>query len=455
MAGSRKSRPADPPVAVRASLARHRIESGRVCVALSGGVDSVVLLHVLHRICRDRPIALSACHVDHGLSPDAGHWADFCAALCAHLGVPCTIRRVDVRPDGDGLEAAARAVRLAALAAEPADVLAFAHHVDDQAETVLYRLLRGCGLRGAGGMAACDARPGAAVVLRPLLGLRRADIEAWARGQGLSWVEDESNRCTTFDRNHIRNVLMPAIQARFPAATERLAAAAERFREGDRLLEQLAAIDWRALAGDEQSASSAALGDLDPARLCNLLRWRIHALGRRSPAHARLAESVRQLAGTAAGPSLRVDLGDTELCRYRGRFWLQPVLPACEQASVPWHGEDRLPWGGGEIRFDRALGRGLSPRILGDRITISVRADGDRLRPRADGPSRAFKALAQAAGVPPWMRARLPVLRLAGRPCWVAELGVDASIACAAGEIGLVPSWRPPAGVLIRLRGIP
>ncbi|MCB1928142.1 MAG: tRNA lysidine(34) synthetase TilS [Rhodocyclaceae bacterium] len=455
MAGSRKSRPADPPAAVRASLARHRVESGRVCVALSGGVDSVVLLHALHRICRDRPIALSACHVDHGLSPNAGHWADFCAALCARLGVPCAIRRVDVRPDGEGLEAAARAARLAALAHEPADVLAFAHHADDQAETVLYRLLRGCGLRGAGGMAACESRPDTAVVLRPLLGLRRADIEAWAHGHGLSWVEDESNRCTTFDRNHVRNVLMPAIQGRFPAVAERLAAAAERFREGDRLLEQLAAIDWRTLAGDEVSASSAGLGDLDPARLCNLLRWRIHALGLRSPAHARLAESVRQLAGSDAGRSLCVDLGDTELCRYRGRFWLQPVVPTRQQASVQWHGEACLPWGGGEIRFDRAHGQGLSPRVLGDRITISARTDGDRLRPHAGGPSRAFKALAQEAGVPPWMRARLPVLRLHGRPCWVAELGIDAAIACAADEIGLVPSWRPPAGVLTRLRGIP
>lgn len=455
MAGSRKSRPADPPAAVRASLARHRIESGRICVALSGGVDSVVLLHALLDVCRDRPIALSACHVDHGLSPDAGRWSDFCVALCARLGVPCAIRRVEVRPDGEGLEAAARAVRLGALALESADVLAFAHHVGDQAETVLYRLLRGCGLRGAGGMAEHDARAGAAAVLRPLLDLRRADIEAWAHGHGLSWVEDESNRCTTFDRNHIRNVLMPAIEGRFPAAPERLAAAAERFREGERLLEQLAAIDWRALGGDEASASSAGLGGFDSSRLCNLLRWRIHALGCRAPAQARLADSVRQLAGSAAGSSLRVGLGDTELCRYRGRFWLQPALPMCEQESMPWHGEDCLRWGGGAVRFDRTRGHGLSPRILDGHITISARADGDRLRPRAGGPSRAFKALAQEAGVPPWMRPRLPVLRLEGRPCWVAELGIDSALACAADEIGLVPSWRPPAGVLTRLRGTP
>ena len=454
MAGSRKPCPADPEAAVRACLGRHRIAAGRICVALSGGVDSVVLLHALQRCCRGGAIALSACHVDHGLSPEAGRWADFCAELCARLSVPCTLRRVHVEVAGQGLEAAARTARMAALAAQPADFLAFAHHADDQAETLLYRLLRGTGLRGAAAMAELAPRPGGAALLRPLLALRRADIEAWARGRGLRWIEDESNQVADFDRNYIRNELMPGMRRRFPAVAERLASAAENFREGEALLDRLAAIDWQALGGGDVSAPDGALAGLEAARLRNLLRWRIRHLGGRPPGRARLLEAARQLGEAAVERPLCIDLGDAELCRYRGHFWLQPAARA-EPMSLEWHGEERLDWGGGEMVFARRAGGGLSPRALDGRVTVSPRRDGDRLRPRAGGPSRDFKSLAQEAGVPPWMRARLPVLRVDGRPCWAAELGIDAAAACAAGEIGLVPSWRAPAGVVTRLRETP
>ncbi|MCB1917476.1 MAG: tRNA lysidine(34) synthetase TilS [Rhodocyclaceae bacterium] len=454
MAASRKSRPADPPGALRACLGRHPIDGLRVCVALSGGVDSVVLLHALQRHCRPGSTDLSACHVDHGLSPDAGRWVEFCRTLCARLGVPLTIRPVRVERDGEGLEAAARHARMAALAAQPADVVVLAHHADDQAETVLYRLFRGAGLRGAGAMREFEGRDGAPSLLRPMLALSRAEIEAWARREGLAWVEDASNRSADFDRNYIRHELIAGIRRRFPAATERLAAAAEQFREGDALLDRLAAIDWLRLGGGAVAASCARLAEIDGAGLCNLLRWRIHRLGHRSPARPRLREAARQLVEVPSERPLRIALGETELCRYRCEFWLQPALAAAP-AESPWHGETPVDWAGGAIQFSHRIGIGLSPRALGGRLTISVRRDGDRLRTRGGGPLRDFKSLAQQTGVPPWIRTRLPVLRVDGAPCWAAELGIEASAACAADELGLVPRWQAPAGVLTRLRVVP
>src|SRR5574337_1212393 len=183
MAASRNRTPPDstPDVAVAGVLAAAGVAPGQtVCVALSGGADSTVLLHVLAGLRPQGGFTLAAAHVHHGLSPNADAWLDACRALCAALGVAFHPFREQVaRDDPAGLEAAARAVRHAALARVPCDWLAFGHHQDDQAETLLFRLLRGAGVRGAGAMAAIE--PGVPGRLRPLLGVRRSAIVAYAR----------------------------------------------------------------------------------------------------------------------------------------------------------------------------------------------------------------------------------------------------------------------------------
>src|SRR5678816_2570108 len=152
---------------------RKRPSVKKIAVALSGGVDSVVLLHQL----KDR--AVSAIHVHHGLSPNADAWAEFCHSLCRQLGVPLKVVRVRVRRAGQGLEAAAREARYAAFRKDRAQVIALAHNLDDQAETVLMNLLRGAGARGASGMAE-RSRLGSKLLLRPLLGTSRSCIEKYA-----------------------------------------------------------------------------------------------------------------------------------------------------------------------------------------------------------------------------------------------------------------------------------
>jgi len=449
MASSRKPRPADPPAALAAFLSRHRIEAGRLCVGLSGGVDSVALLHALVALRERTQLALTACHVHHGLSPNADRWADFCGALCARLTVPLTIERVRPQTEGRGLEAAARAARMRVLAAQCADGVVLAHHADDQAETLLYRLFRGSGVLGAGAMRPLEVLRDGMPLLRPLLGLRRGEIEAWARAERLAWIEDESNAASGFDRNYIRRELMPRIVERFAAAPLRLAAATAHFREAQALLEQLAALDWQRLDGDALTARHEPAA-LDAARLANLLRWRLRGLDCAQPDEARLCEAVRQLRELAPDRPLRLNLGEVELCGYRGRFWLQPALGALP-AVRRWCGEAALAWDGGEIRFEAVTGQGLARRALAGELTIGPRRPGERLRPQAGGPARTLKNLAQEAGVPPWLRERLPALRGDGRLLWVAELGVASEAACGPGEAGLLPCWRPATGVVSRL----
>src|ERR1051325_4702255 len=157
--------------------------SAEVAVALSGGVDSTVLLHVL----RSNPrLAVSAIHVHPRPRPNADAWTRFCRSLCKRLDVPLTVSRVSVRRAGKGLEAAAREARYDVFKKSKVPCIALAHNLDDQAETVLMNLLRGAGARGASGMPA-RAQFGGKVLWRPLLATSRADIEAYARRNGLAW----------------------------------------------------------------------------------------------------------------------------------------------------------------------------------------------------------------------------------------------------------------------------
>lgn len=420
----------------------------RLCCALSGGVDSVVLLEVLVRLRARFGYTLSAAHVHHGLSPAADHWRDFCAALCQRLEVPFSAFEVTVvRDHPAGLEAAARQARHDALARMACDWLVFGHHLNDQTETLLFRLLRGTGVRGAGCMAAIE--PAAAVHpgrLRPLLGVTRAELVCWAQAHGLDWVEDESNRDCRHARNDIRHRILPAIELAFPAAAPALARAASHFREASDLLDELAAQDEAACGG--AALDRGALLALSDARILNLLRWQARRRGVPTPGSARVREALRQLRAVADAHPLYLPLGEVACCAYRGRVWLEPVRSSMP-TPPPWGGGVQpglvLPWGEGSVVFRAAHGAGIGAHLLDQAPVCRLlgRGSGLRLRLGPGRPSRSLKNLCQEAGIPAWMRDRLPVLEIDGVTAWVGGIGVDAAFACAPGAAGIMPEWVP------------
>src|SRR6185369_8954657 len=233
----------------------------RIAVALSGGIDSVVLLHLLGG---NPELQLRAIHVHHGLSPNADSWTVFCRQLCERLAVPLTIKKVRVVRKGKGLEAAAREARYKAFSEAKADCIALAHNLDDQAETVLMNLLRGAGARGASGMPVC-ARFGGKTLWRPLLGTPRSEIEAYSRRLRLDWIEDESNADEALTRNFLRHRIGPLLEQKFPQWKESLARAARHFAKKE--------------AGAEE-----------------LLRRYLHSMGLMAPSEAKLIEMLKQLA---------------------------------------------------------------------------------------------------------------------------------------------------------------
>ena len=399
MASSRKPPSAEVPAAVGRAIADFR--GKRFLVGLSGGVDSVVLLHAL----KDQGLDVRAAHVHHGLSPNADRWAASCRRLCKRLDVPLTVRRVKL---GKRSEAGARAARYGALKKLGFDVLALAHQLDDQAETVLMNLLRGAGTRGAQAMPG-KMRFDGRVLLRPLLEVPREAIVAYARGHALEWVEDESNASDAFTRNFIRLRIAPLLAQRYPRWREALSRAARHFSAKE--LEQ-----------------------------ADLLREFLAGHGLRAPSEAKLVEMLKQL--NARGANTLIDHDGARLRLYRGKVSVETPSQNTAFSPVEWRGERSvaLPALGGEVRFRRSRGAGIDARWLP--LQIRLRSGGERLQPDARRPRRTLKNLFQEAGVPPWQRKKLPLLYRGDELVWAPGLGVDARYKASQKTSGFVPEWR-------------
>lgn len=417
-----------------------------LAVALSGGRDSMVLLDALTLLAPRYGIRLCALHVHHGLSPHADTWTAFCAAECARRAVPLAIEHVDVRREpGASTEASARAARYAAFARADVDVVALAHHADDQAETLLLQMLRGAGPAGLSAMPALRARREAPALVRPLLALPRNAIDAYAVARGLRWIDDESNADTRIKRNFLRREIGPRLALAFPGYPATLVRAARLQAEAADLLDDLAAMDaGDALAGDDDrpSLDRRALVALPPARAGNLLRWFLRRHGLPAPSSARLAEMLTQLVAAAPDARVRLPHAGVELGLHCGNVVVHP--PPIGPFSVPWGGEARLVLPHGVLEWTTATGAGIAAgAIATGRIVVRSRRGGERIQLAVDGPPRALKGLLQRARVPAWERSELPLVFRDGALVAVPGIAVDARYRAAPGTPGRVLTWLP------------
>jgi len=437
--------------ALRDALVEHVVPGARVAIALSGGIDSMVLLDAAKLLELKHPIELSAIHVHHGLSPNADRWAEFCAEECAARGVPLTLHRLQIdRKRGRSLEAQARSARYACLAAADTDVVALAHHADDQAETVLLQLLRGAGPPGLAAMP--RFRPGRPALLRPFLAHTRTEIAAYAGARLLAWIEDESNVDPRHARNALRHEIAPLLAARFPGYPQTLVRAARHQAEAALLLDELAAADAAGSVAPE-GLEQARLASLSPARARNLLRWFLREQGLRPPSEAKLADMLRQLIGGAADARISIRVDDLEVGCHRGRIAVH--APAPGPFERVWLGEAEVPLPGGVLGFTRAHGVGLaSAKVANSQVTLRSRAGGERIRLASDRPTRAVKQLLQEAHVPPWMRQALPLVWCGDELAAVPGLGIALKFQAAPDEPGWNLDWRPTMPTRVRTGAI-
>jgi len=435
-----------------------------LCVALSGGVDSVTLLAALGSLPgskaplsaarRLRASSLRAIHVHHGLHPNANSWAAHCSKLAKKLSVPLEVIKVQVpRARGGSLEASARDARYAALAGalKPGEVLLTAHHQDDQLETVLLQLLRGAGVPGLAAMPdiASFARGRLA---RPLLTRSRLDLEDWARTHDLAWIDDDTNTDERFDRNYLRRTVLPLLRERWPGAGAAVSRTARHAAEARRLLDAMALADVeRASVG--ASLSTQKLRVLDADRRRNALRFWISRSGFVVPDTRRLDELAGALLDARPDANPQVRWNDVLVERHADilsiRTSARPVAAASSQtatrASAPaaaleadppaqtWHWRESphlqlLAPAGGTLALVRDPHGPIDLDALPEVLSVQTRRGGESLRPAPGARTRKLKALLQEAKVPPAQRESLPLLYANGRLIAVADRWFDASV---------------------------
>ena len=409
-------------------------------VAFSGGLDSTVLLHLLADYARHHPAPpLRAIHVHHGLQAAADAWPAHCQSVCDALGIELDVIPVQVAL-GASLEQAARNARYGAFEQllKPGDVLFTGQHRDDQAETLLFRLLRGAGLRGLSAMPGHRAL-GQGRLVRPMLGLSRQRLQAYADAHGLVWVDDPTNRDTAFARNFLRGEVFPLLRSRWPQAEANLARSAEHLGEALGLLDELAASDlaracdnaplpWLGL----DSLRLEPLAALSSARQRNALQFWLSQRSRLPDSRHWAGWNDLRDAAPDASPIWR--LADGELHRSHGRiWWLSGDWLADVSGEQPWPDSARpliLP-GNGSVR--------LAPGQVGEGLRIRYRQGGEVLQVPDRG-RRDLKRLLNELQMPHFVRPRLPLLYRGEQLLAVANLP------------GLTQAdwqlhWQPPTNV--------
>lgn len=445
----------DAPEPLHLALAEFLAEVGAgaamLRVAYSGGADSTALLHALAR-WPGPALRLEAVHVDHGLHPDSGSWAEACRAFCARFDIAFALVRLAGRPArGESIEAWAREARYAALAARlgPGDWLLTAHHESDLAETLLLRLLRGAGPHGLAGIEPVRVL-GRGHLARPLLHTPRAVLRDYAESHALATLSDPANVDQRYDRSYLRQEVMPRILARWPAAAATLSRSAALQREACQQLDEWADRDLaECLLPDGSLSIRQTASRAGSARRALLRRW-LQQLGLPVPA-LRHCQELERLADARARSGC-VRWPGAEVRRYRETLHamapLVPVTPL-RLSFVPGTALE-TPWG----RLDAiaVTGAGIARRLLACAgVEVRFRAGGERCRPTAH--LRPLKKLLQELDVPPWQRNRLPLVYVADELAAVADRVICTAFRAGAGEPGWKLSWcphparpAPPAG---------
>ena len=400
-------------------------------IAYSGGIDSQVLLHSLSALKKQNTINtnVSVCHVNHGLSINASHWEVFAKEQCRKFDLPLKIISVNVQATPQqSIEAQARDARYSALksAANEGDLIVTGHHSDDQTETFLLALKRGSGLKGLSGMQN-EMVLGEQLLVRPLLNISRAEIEAYAKLHELAWIEDESNNDERFDRNFLRHQVSPKLAERWPSINKTIARSAEHCFEAQQLLDELADED---LADCQQSPYKLAvshLNTLSEARLKNLLRYFLSTHHLLMPSREQLKQICLQL-NADSDKSPIVQLAERCIRRYKGELYLTKIFQDVSQwqqiinfdvitvnSVLSIHLPDEL----GVLSFSTRAKEDINSKEwlatikkpeMNQVVTIRFSHENPKCLPQYRQHSRSLKKVLQELSIPPWQRKRLPFI---------------------------------------------
>jgi len=390
-------------------------EDAHFKIALSGGLDSVVLLHLFSRLENS---AVTAHHVHHGLSGNAEHWVQFCTQLCESLAVPLLISRVTLDKTGrTSIEALAREKRYGALKEgfNKNSYLATAHHQDDQLETVLLALKRGAGLTGLQGIVASQALT-AGFLIRPLLDFSREQLENYAQQFGLKWIEDESNSDEQFDRNFIRHSITPLLKQRWPAITKTVARSASHCQAQQQLINELSESDFKLCQLSYRALKIETLTGLTETRRNNVLRYWFKFNNLQYPSTKQLKVIWHDLVLAQNDAMPKIVLQGIAVCRYQQAIYLvDDNRSGTEPRKIEWQGESEIVVDCGAVQLKiEAQALFLNKQHVVEVCFREQLNAGLQCQPIGRSKSRSIKKLLHEYHVPPWLRDSVPFVFING-----------------------------------------
>jgi len=413
----------------------------RYVVGYSGGIDSTVLLHAINKMTGDIPVV--AVHINHQLIPQAAEWEKHCRKFSESISVEFLSRKVIIDMNsGYGLEAASRKGRYDSFKQliRKNDYLLTAHNQDDQVETVLLNIFRGCGLRGIRGIPASrkffEGR-----LVRPLLRVSRNEISEYAKKYKLNWIEDPSNQYQKYDRNFLRHKILAQLKTRWPAVNNNVRKTSELASEINAELKEIAFIDAPLFYKNNQ-LDIRAIKNLSPARQKNILRYALLSLGFPLPSSIKLNQIINEVINARVDRQPLVQWSDIQVRRYRKKIYFLSEYFQPKDNNI-----EKIYLNGPNWQLGKGLGSlsleksdiGIKRSIAKEGFNVTFRAGGEKIKPLGSGYSRKVKKLLQEAAVVPWMRENIPLLFYEGNLIAVADMWLDKSYAT---DNGYIIRWN-------------
>ena len=423
----------------------------RIAVAFSGGLDSSVLLHSLVSIpeFKERVFAI---HVNHGLSPNSKSWIKHCDKFCSGLGVnfiPLTIELENSKTNENILRKARYEALFSCL--KQGDVLCTAHHQDDHIETILFRILRGTGIKGLAGIEKYSQMEGIDLI-RPLISYSKKDLLDYADKFEVNWIEDESNEDLSISRNFIRKKVIPNLKNdNWPEYKNSISYLSSKAKEANEILDEIAYLDLKLCASESlDRLSILKIKELSHARAMNVLfTWL--GINTHLGVSNKLTDQVYKsiiLASESSNPVVtfgkKGQKGSFQIRRFNNFLHHLPLTETetlSNKKVWKWNSDDPLELPTGTLSMQVALGKGISTQLTEPGISIKGRIGGERCKPEGRSKSQKLKKLFQEYGVPPWVRDRIPLVYVGDQLAAVSDLWVCDEFVAKKDERGIVLSW--------------
>ena len=379
-------------------------------VALSGGVDSVVLLHVMHVLKQEMPkLKVSAIYVNHGLSEYANDWQAFCQNLCVELDIPFNTAQVTISPQTrTSLEAQAREARYKALdeLSAPQSVILLGQHLNDQIETFLLRLKRGSGLKGLGAMQAMRELQSGRICYRPLLNIARSDIEHFATAFNIAHITDDSNTDERFDRNFLRARVVPELAMRFKGFEQCAGRSIELLQQQQALLDEYTQIDLSQSLNDQQALCISQIIHYSDVRITNVVRAWLSLFTQVMPSQKQLSQIINQAINAQADAKIQIDLVDGQVRRHQGYLYFVTQKNIVNDDELITH---ELTLNDGRV-LTKQSGVGIRAPHANEQVSVRFNYNSARIKPLKKPGSNSVKHWFKDTKVAPWLRSQVPLI---------------------------------------------